>query len=116
MDGSDPPVLPPGSAMRGRLMCTRLAIAWEGRSRPIDPWGMARKKTHRGERRVRLDAPRPESAKIAPEPESPPLGRVRTPRQDPGETTTVASLGASACMKGSGARWRSPTSLKKAEE
>ena len=37
VDGSDPPFLPPGSAQRGRLMCTRRAIAWEGRSRPKYP-------------------------------------------------------------------------------
>ena len=38
VDGSDPPFLPPGSAMRVRLMCTAVPIAWEGRSRPLNPW------------------------------------------------------------------------------
>ena len=38
--GAIPPFLPPGSAMRGRLMCIDRAIAWEGRSRLIIPGGL----------------------------------------------------------------------------
>ena len=37
VDGSDPPILPPGSALWGQADVHRRAIAWEGRSRPISP-------------------------------------------------------------------------------
>ena len=44
VDGSDPPFLPPGSALRGRLMLTGVPLAWEGRSRPKNPCGKAQRK------------------------------------------------------------------------